>query len=144
MTSTTNVSVSAGLRFNYVAAAHVVMGITLAMVSLLGCAESAAPEISNVTELDNTFSSVGPYVVTANIVDEGRILRADLIYRVNGSAFFGVEMTAINSTTFQAEIPGHPIGSRIEYEVAAADNDGEITRIPAESEMFVFEVLERP
>ena len=118
--------------------------LTLFFACLIGCAESTAPQISNVTILDNTFSSVGPYVVTANIVDEGRIIRADLIYRVNGSEFFGVAMTAINNTTFQAEIPGYPVGSRIQYEVAAADNDGEISRIPEDTEMFVFEVLERP
>ena len=120
------------------------MWLALFAAHLIGCADGAAPQISNVTDLDNTFSSVGPYVVTANIVDEGRIIRADLIYRVNGSEFFGVEMTAINATTFQAEIPGHPVGSRIQYEVAAADDDGEISRIPEDAEMFVFEVLERP
>jgi hypothetical protein len=118
--------------------------LALSIVCLLGCAESTAPQIANVTILDNTFSSVGPYIVTANIVDEGRIIRAALIYRVNGSEFLGVEMTAINNTTFQAEIPGYPVGSRIQYEVAAADNDGEISRIPEDAEMFVFEVLERP
>ena len=121
-----------------------VLTVALLLVVCGSCAESAAPTITNVTELDNTFSAIGPYVITANIVDEGRIIRADLIYRVNGSEFFGVEMTALNETTYQAEIPGFPVGSRVEYEVAAADNDGEISRVPNDSDMFVFEVLERP
>lgn len=116
----------------------------VSLLPLLGCAESASPEIVNVTELDNTFSTVGPYVVTATITDDARILQAALIYRVNGSEFFGVPMVALNDTVFQGEIPGHPIGSRIEYEVAARDNDGEVARVPEDSEMFVFEVMAEP
>ena len=118
--------------------------IALSLMLFISCAESAAPQITNVTVLDNTFSATGPYTVTATVTDEGRVLQVLLIYRVNGSEFFSVPMQPINETTYLAEIPGQPVGTRIEYEVAAHDEEGVISRAPMGSEMFVFDILSEP
>ena len=135
--------VFAGMTF--VGAPFALVGrLVLVVCLLLSCADGESPRIDTVTELDNTFSPIGPYVVTASVTDDGRILQAQLIYRINGSEFFAAPMVAISSTVFQGVIPGQPVGTRIQYEVAVADNEGTIVRYPEGDDMFVFEVMAEP
>ncbi|MFT5434860.1 MAG: hypothetical protein ACI9OJ_005576 [Myxococcota bacterium] len=102
---------------------------------------SGPPEFQSLTELDNTSSAIGPYEVVAVVVDEGIIERVELIWRVDGGEWESRVMEEVNSTTFASSIPGQPVGSSIEYECAALDDDGEVARIPEDDAFITFAVV---
>lgn len=115
--------------------------LVLAVVTLSAACTSGPPEFQSMTELDNTSSAIGPYEVVAVVVDEGMIERVELIWRVDGGEWESRVMEEVNSTTFASSIPGQPIGSSIEYECAAVDDDGEVARIPDDDTFITFAVV---
>ncbi|MCG8604173.1 S8 family serine peptidase, partial [bacterium] len=89
---------------------------------------STSPIIANTTELEDTSDEFGPYVVTADIVDDVGVRTAMLTYQLAGEEAVVVEMIKVNADRYRGEIPGQTLGSTIEYVVAATDNAGNLTR----------------
>lgn len=95
--------------------------LCLAAFALLGCGD-AGPTILSVTELHNTTSELGPYGVWATIVDDHEVKRVELHWRVGaGGEEPAVVMTALGDDVWYGELPGQPVGSKIEWYVAVSD-----------------------
>ena len=116
------------------------LSMAILALMLLSC-ETEAPQIVHVTALDNTTSTIGPYEVVAVILDAGQVNRAELIWRVRGGEWTPVPMRRLDRDSWVQSIPGQPVGTTIEYEVAALDNDSEIARFPPEAQVLSFEVV---
>lgn len=87
------------------------------------------------TRLQNTLDETGPYVVEADVVDDGDICFVEFFYRVqseDGVESSTVEMTVSsphsNPFRYTGNIPGQALGSTIIYYVNAVDDDGNTTR----------------
>lgn len=89
---------------------------------------STNPIIANTTRLQNRPDDAGPYVVEADILDDGSIQSASLTYQVSGQEAVTVAMTSTSADHYSGNIPGQSLGSTIIYFVAATDNDGNETR----------------
>lgn len=105
--------------------AHAVLVVSLVLV--VGCVEEA-PTIVDLTKLKNTTSTIGPYQVTATVVDALRVKRVELHYRVRPKGDVGVKMTEIAPNVFQGAIPGQPVGSVIDYCIVATTESGDGTK----------------
>jgi subtilisin family serine protease len=97
---------------------------------------STDPQVAFVTRLDDTSDTEGPYVVTAEAVDDGAIHTASLITRVDDGAPVRIVMTATAPTLYRGEITGQASGSSVSYLVEVADDAGNIRR----SSEFTFHV----
>lgn len=79
------------------------------------------------TPLTETDDTVGPYPVTATItdrlgLDEGSL---QLRYRINGGSWQSVPLTATGlPDQYQADIPGQPLLTVVDYVVTAASTNG--------------------
>ncbi|MBN1424315.1 immune inhibitor A [Candidatus Fermentibacteria bacterium] len=108
--------------------------------------QSTIPLFRNTVQLQNTADTAGPYVVTSEITDDGGIAGASLLYRLVDSRFAMVPMHLASGVTYLGEIPGHPVGSTIEYFLRAADIDGSVVTDPpcAPDSLFAFSVVDQP
>ena len=73
-------------------------------------------------------------------VKKAPMLSTDLQRRLDGGDWNAEVMTEVTPSTFSGAIPGQPAGTTIEYECAAIDNDGEISRMPEENDVYTFQV----
>jgi hypothetical protein len=98
------------------------LGAFVVMLAL-GC-ETADPEILRVTELQDTAGTLGPYHVTAEVVGIPDEIVVQLFYRVDGTEELNeLDMTWIGGHVWHVAIPGHPVGTTIDYFVAVARAD---------------------
>ncbi|HUU26437.1 MAG TPA: putative Ig domain-containing protein [archaeon] len=83
----------------------------------------AAPEISGTAQLENTTDELGPYKVTAAIVDK-TLRSAKLYYALEGQQFTPVNMTLVPGkiNQYTASIPGQTEGSSVVYYIEAGDS----------------------
>lgn len=79
-----------------------------------------APEISGVTTITYTMDEVGPYPIDASITDNVGVTAASIFYR-NGGEFMEEPMTSDGGMLWSGDIPGQPVGSLVEYYIAAYD-----------------------
>ncbi len=102
------------------------------------------PSITNTTNLPYTDDTVGPYTVDTYISDYSSITEKRLYYRVQGGPVQEVELEPVGSPPdhHQAQIPGQPLGSEIEYWIEAADVAGNTSRDPEGEVNYNFWVLE--
>ena len=106
--------------------------------------DDAAPAISNVVVPASTFSTAGPYAVTATVVDLFSGLASVAVhYSVNGGAFAQIPMTAGANGAYSANLPGLAAGSRVRLYVQASDNAGNVSRNPATAptDAYAFSIL---
>lgn len=84
------------------------------------------PLISLLQRPTDTADESGPYPVEAAVVDDDSVRLVKLFYRVSGSSTGSDTLNLPMSKPFiyHAELPGAPTGSVVEYQVSAADNDG--------------------
>jgi len=80
------------------------------------------------TPYGNTYDVVGPYVITAEIRDNN-LTAATLTY-ATATETTTVDMTNIGGANYQAEIPGYPVDTRIEYYIKAEDADANVVYMP--------------
>lgn len=108
--------------------------------------QSPVPLFHNTTILQNTADTEGPYLVTSEITDDGGITTAALLYRSAGQRFTPVPMQQIGGVTYGATIPGHPVGTTIEYYLHATDTDANAATDPAAApdSLYSFSVVDRP
>jgi len=79
---------------------------------------------SGVTQLGDTTSESGPYVVDATIVAVASppVSSATLSYRVDGGSFSSVPMVAAGGDLFRGEIPGQSSPAEVDYYLSASDS----------------------
>ena len=87
------------------------------------------PVISNTTKLVNTADELGPYTISAVIVDNVIVQNAKLYWSLQGGSFTAVSMVPDTSQIngFTASIPGKKEGSTILYYVTASDESHTVT-----------------
>ncbi|HOX25493.1 MAG TPA: S8 family serine peptidase [Candidatus Krumholzibacteria bacterium] len=95
----------------------------------------AGPAISNVTEPLTTTDTAGPYAIAARITDPSTVVSASLIWRAGDGSYTTAAMAPIGGDVYEAEIPGQPANSAIQYYVTATDGVG------LESASPLFELL---
>ncbi|MBI5432499.1 MAG: immunoglobulin domain-containing protein, partial [Planctomycetes bacterium] len=93
----------------------------------------AAVSVSGVTQLPDTQSSVGPYVVNANVWANTNppLTVAEVKYRVNGGAFSSVGMSFVSGNTWAGSIPGIASPAKVEYYVTATDSAAHTATSPS-------------
>jgi hypothetical protein len=93
----------------------------------------AAVSLSGVTQLPDTQSSVGPYVVNANIWANTNppITVAQIKYRVNGGAFSTAAMSFVSGNTWSGGIPGIASPAKVDYYVTATDSSAHTATYPS-------------
>ncbi len=84
--------------------------------------------VINTTRLENTLDETGPYVVEADIVDDGSVQNATLTYQIMGQEAVSAAMSSQGDDRYTGDIPGQPLGTTIVYFVSAEDNQGNETR----------------
>jgi len=89
---------------------------------------STNPIIANTTQLENSLNEAGPYVVEADILDDGSIQSASLTFQVVGQNAVPVPMNLVSGHHYRGEIPGQALGTNITYFVKASDTDGNETQ----------------
>jgi subtilisin family serine protease len=92
--------------------------------------DGLAPVISSVTQPCGTDDTAGPYTIVASIADNLQYVVADLHYRVGSGSFTTIAMTQTGAETFTADIPGHPLGSIVQFYVEARDAIGNTATDP--------------
>lgn len=111
------------------------------MVDALAAVYYWGPHIEH-EELQDSEDTIGPYTVAANVVDQFGLDAQTpwLRYRVDGGGWQDVLMASQGGDDFAADIPGHPIGSMIEYYLEASDIQGLEARLPlgAPDSLFSF------
>jgi YVTN family beta-propeller protein len=109
---------------------------------VLGLTVPGFPQMTNLQLPVNTPDTNGPYGVRLSISDEGTVVDAVLRYQVNGSGFFEVRMVNEAGTIWHADIPGTSAGARVEYQIVATDDDGNVTAFPPnEDNPLTFDVI---
>lgn len=99
-----------------------------------------SPVIANTTSLENTLDEFGPYVVESDVIDDNGLRTVMLTYQLEGAEAIAEVMTSAGADHYRGEIPGQPLGSNLEYVVAATDEDGNVTR----GRTFSFSIAEPP
>lgn len=75
----------------------------------------------NAPILQDTVYGAGPFNVSATITDGSGISQADLIFRIDSILWDTISMVNTSGNIYQAEIPGQPYNTVIDYYVRAID-----------------------
>ncbi len=89
---------------------------------------TTAPVVALVTRHEDTDDTAGPYVVSAEAVDDGSIASMILTYTINDGAAQTLTMQRGAADRYSAEIPGQSLETTIAYYVEATDDQGTSTR----------------
>ncbi len=103
---------------------NVVISETTAATVNFALDDVRGPSITNVTNLPDTENTAGPYAVQANITDLTGVDSYALHYTSSASGGpYTLAMTVIDGGTglVEAQIPGQPSGTRVQYWLTAAD-----------------------
>lgn len=94
--------------------------------------DDKGPRFTNVTDLGSTSNTVGPYPVRVTLADPSGVAGCKLHYRVNQGAWYEVTMTGGLGGVYNANLPGRPSGSWIDYYFVATDGgEGATSASPA-------------
>jgi len=99
-------------------------------IVLFACG-SRPPQV-DVLPATDTADTIGPYVVTATIADDGDIVRAELFWS-NGAPGAAVPATFVKDaagTRWEASIPGQAAGTTVRYSVEVEDDEGHVIVLP--------------
>lgn len=91
-----------------------------------------SPLISGTAALPNTLDTRGPYTVTTQVAGDAGLQTVSLFYSTNGGVTYHLVPMLANGGIFSASIPGQPLGTEIEYYVAAADERGNLATDPVD------------
>jgi YVTN family beta-propeller protein len=108
----------------------------------LGLTIPGFPELTNLQLPVNTPDARGPYPVRLSISDDGLVVSAVLRYRVGGSEYVPLTMVNEAGNIWRAEIPGAPSGTRVDYQIIATDDVGNVTAFPPdEQNPLMFDII---
>lgn len=97
--------------------------------------DTIGPEIAH-TPLMDTFNTVGPYAVEADIWDISTVDYTDLYYSTNGDPFTVIGMITTIGSDWKANIPGQSPGTTIDYFIYSVDDSGNY----AQTDTFSFDI----
>jgi len=99
--------------------------LAICLAATLAACSGAGPIIESTSRLQDSTDTIGPYTVSAVVLNAGRDDLVELFYNVDNQARFIplVMSEQANGELFTGEIPGRPVGSRITYYVAVTDTD---------------------
>lgn len=105
-------------------------------------AGAVAPKITSTLQYIDTYDITGPYKIETTVTDRS-LTNVKLVYRVNGGSWAEVAMTNPQGDGYEAEIPGAPSGSTVEYYISAEDSDNNVTTDPpgAPASFLTFQIL---
>jgi len=83
--------------------------------------DDRGPSFSNVYNPGTTTDPDHPFIVSATISDPSTVSSATLHYRVNGNGWIDVAMRHQLGEFWNAPIPPHSLGTRIDYYLSALD-----------------------
>ena len=107
-----------------------------------GAANLFAPPLISNTGREPLQPTAGvPVTLTATITDDGLLLPPTLHYQAEGGGFTTLPLTALGGDQFRAVLPAYPAGTRVQYYLAAGDNDGQVTTDPAGATQNVHEYI---
>ncbi len=85
----------------------------------------AGPIVSNVVQPVATSDTVGPYAISADVVDNSGVAQVILYWQIDGWPLWNdIVMTPAGGDTYTADIPGAAPHSRIDFYVWAEDGIG--------------------
>jgi len=101
------------------------------------------PYITNTTNLPFTDDNSGPYVVDTYITDYSDIAEMHFYYQTTGSPVEAA-LVLIDAQTghYQAEIPGFPYNTEVEYWIEAVDTGDNASRDPEGTDNYSFWILQ--
>ncbi len=100
----------------------------------IGCAGDVSPVVE-VAPLADTRDPLGPYTVTARVLEHRGLERVRLYYRADDASRAEIiSMDELMDGRFEAAIPGQPAGTRIHWFVEAEDVDGNMGYAPLAAE----------
>ncbi|UCF62973.1 MAG: T9SS type A sorting domain-containing protein [bacterium] len=82
-------------------------------------------------------------VVSTEIVDNGSVASAELLYSVNWGPFNTVTMSMTTVDTFVATIPSQANNAYVRYFIKATDNVGETSQLPGDTSRYIFSYVIR-
>jgi hypothetical protein len=116
------------------------------LLLLCACASPVEPPMVQVSPLDDTTDTRGPYAVTARVTSKRNLRSVELVWHdfaAGPLATARVPMAQDDLGLFRAAIPGHGAGARIGYGVEAVDDEGDRAADPAAG-LYLFSVLPSP
>ncbi len=99
---------------------------------------STNPIIANTTDRQDSPNTIGPYLISAEVVDDDSVTRVLLVYKVNNGRADSLQMKPAGRDKYSAPIPGKPLRTAVGYHVLAWDNQNHVTSSP----LFGFKVGE--
>lgn len=110
-------------------------GSVVALAFAIGCAACAddtPPLVQETVSITDTDDPAGPYHLSAVARDAGGISGAWIFFSVDGKqSFESTSMWSVGPEAFTGAIRGLPIGTRVDYYLAARDNAANVGTDPA-------------
>jgi len=106
--------------------------------------DTEPPGLGDVTVLEDTRDTQGPYVVEAVAWDDIALKEVNLYYALNAAQWKYLSMWPVTADIFHGEIPGQPIDTEIWYFVEALDFGENSTFLPDPEEPYTFRILPPP
>ena len=79
-------------------------------------------------------SLAGPYSVEATIAAPHGLVRADLLWSVDGgNSFTSTLLSIVSGDLYEASVPGQPVDTVVDYYIEAEDSMGSVRREPADA-----------
>lgn len=106
---------------------------------------SSDPLFISHQNLPDTWETINPYVVNAQIRHKSGIASATLYYKTSlTGSYTSVPMTFVSGNVYTASIPGQASGTRVYYYIQAQANSGkqQVRPMPAPDGYFTFLVYE--
>ncbi len=106
----------------------------------------AGPAFAGTTHLPNTVDTVGPYVIESVVTDHSTVadVRCYWTSSADGGATHEAALALVDPVQrrYRAEIPGQPLGARVQYWLTASDAVGNVSAEPAGApwQLHVFQV----
>jgi subtilisin family serine protease len=98
----------------------------------------AGPQIASVTGPTATTDAVGPYTISADILDYSSVASAKLFYRVSGGLW--TETSMASRGVYEGSIPGAPANTQIDYYIWAEDGIGLESMNPPDAPATYFSI----
>jgi len=100
-----------------------------------------APVISNVRYPLSVENQNDPIPVVAAITDFSALTARELHWRVENGSWNVANMNSIGGNDWQGDIPGHPIGTTLQFYIAATDAGGNTAQDPIGAPLDTYEIF---
>ena len=112
---------------------RVTRGLALLLLTcgFASCTDDSAPLVLETTLAADTDDAAGPYEISSIVRDDTGVSGAWVFYSVDGKQIFeAVPMAPAGVDAWRARLPGFPLGTRVDYYVAARDRSANVGTDP--------------